>query len=394
MTNVLMPAALAIALFWFSLMVVFYTFLGYPLLIACLGRLRRSHHVPPALVDLPAVTVILAAHNEETRITARLQNLLASDYPTAKLNIIVVSDGSTDTTADKVKSLNNPRVQLITEPQRRGKAHALNLALAAARTELIVFTDVRQTFAPDAISQLVQHFSDPKIGAVSGELMIDPAASAVGGSVDFYWKLEKFIRHAESCWDSSVGCTGAIYAIRRELFQPLPADTILDDVVIPMQIAQQGYRVAFEPAARAFDPQTLEPVREQIRKRRTLAGNYQMLFRHPAWLLPWRHRLWWQLISHKYLRLAAPFFLGLLFISNALLFAIDPYHFLFYGQLLFYTLAIGGMTFPPRKIKLLALPAGFLFLNWQAAIAFWYYLRNPNSSAWKLASQPTQTSHD
>jgi cellulose synthase/poly-beta-1,6-N-acetylglucosamine synthase-like glycosyltransferase len=383
-----MPNNLVTVSFWASLAAVIYTFLGYPLLIYALSRLRPARPRRAAASFTPTVTVVLAAHNETPRIPGRLQNLLAADYPPDKLNVVIVSDGSTDDTVAQIEALRSSRVQCLVEPQRRGKAHALNLAVAAARAEIIVFADVRQTFAPDAVTQLANWFADPAIGAVSGELMIDPAASAVGGGVDVYWRLEKFIRHAESRWDSSVGCTGAIYAIRRGLFVPLAPDTILDDVVIPMRIAGAGFRVAFEPAARAYDPQTLEPGRERVRKRRTLAGNYQMLARQPGWLLPWRHRLCWQLLSHKYLRLAAPVFLALCFLCNALLLPASPYWFLFYGQAAFYLLALGGLVFHTGKSKLFSLPAGFVFLNWMSLAGLWHYLARHNESVWEVTGQP------
>lgn len=386
-----MPTDAVILVFWSSLALLFFTFLGYPIFIYCLSRFR-SEQPPPADSFTKTVTVVLSAHNEESRIIARLQNLLAADYPPEQFNLVVVSDGSTDETARQVRSLANPRVQLLIQSQRLGKAAALDRALAVAEGEIVVFADVRQTFAPDAIARLVRHFSLPQVGAVSGELMIDPAASSTGGGVDLYWRLEKFIRNAEGRWDSSIGCTGAIYAVRRELFQPLPPDTILDDVVIPMQVAQKGYRVGFDPEARAFDPQTLEPGREYVRKRRTLAGNYQMLFRHAGWLLPWRHRLWWQLIAHKYLRLAAPFFLMFLFLSNASLWAVEPYRFLFQGQCAFYALAICGFAFPSCKLHLFSAPAGFLFLNWMSLAGLWHYVSRRGQSAWEM-NRPGASTH-
>jgi cellulose synthase/poly-beta-1,6-N-acetylglucosamine synthase-like glycosyltransferase len=370
-------------IFWTSLALLFYTFLGYPLLMAALARLRPAQPQPKfPLERFPAATIVLAACNEQPRIAARIHNLLASDYPADKLNLIVVSDGSTDATVSEIEKLNSPRVRLIAEPQRRGKAHALNLALAAATSNIIIFTDVRQRFETETIARLAAHFADAKTGAVSGELMIESAASAVGGGVDFYWRLEKFLRHAESRWDSSIGCTGAVYAIRRELFAPLPADTILDDVVIPMRVAAKNFRVRFEPLARAYDPQTLEPHREQVRKRRTLAGNYQMLARQPAWLLPWRHRLWWQLISHKYLRLASPFLLAMMFAANAALARENLFRVLLLGQCAFYFLAAAGLVI--RRTKIFSVPAGFVFLNWMSLAGLWHYLTHRRESAWEL----------
>ena len=369
-------------IFWLTLALLFYTFAGYALLMSALAKLRdpqllTSHSQPPTL------TVILAAHNESARLIPRLENLLASDYPAEKFQIILADDGSTDDTAQQIKNFAHPRVHYLPASQRHGKAHALNRAAVAATTDLLVFADVRQRFAPNALTQLARHFGGLETGAVSGELLIETAASSTGSGVDFYWKLEKILRHAEARWDSAIGCTGAIYAIRRELFQPIPADTILDDVVIPMQLAVRGFRVGFEPAARAYDPQTLEPAREQIRKRRTLAGNYQMLVRHPAWLFPWRNRLWWQLVSHKYLRLAAPFLLELLLLTNFLLVGKTIFTLAFAGQIIFYTLAFVGLKFPEKKSRTLSLPAGFVFLNWQAVVALWHYLHNPSQTGWQ-----------
>jgi cellulose synthase/poly-beta-1,6-N-acetylglucosamine synthase-like glycosyltransferase len=363
---------------------LFYTFLGYPLLMFCLASKRRPPDAPADARPPFTITVVIAAHNEEAQILPRIENLLASRYPLDQLDILIVSDGSTDRTVQKIQSLGDPRVRVIDQPERRGKAHALNLALAETRAELVVFADARQRFDPGAIAALAGHFHRPETGAVSGELLIDPAGSTAGGGIDAYWRLEKFIRLSEARHDSTIGCTGAIYAIRRALYRPIRDDTILDDVVIPMQIALQGFRVGFEPAALAHDPQTLEPAREKIRKRRTLAGNYQMLFRHPAWLLPWHNRLWWQLFSHKYLRLAAPFLLLLLLGSNALLLHSFYYRLLFFGQCLFYGLAVCGGIFTVVKFPPFSLPAGFIFLNWMSLAGLWHYLRPNSRSGWEL----------
>ncbi len=374
-----------VAAFWCCLIGVFYTYLGYPALVFGLGRLamRRNRSNPG---DISSVTVVLIAHNEGQRITERLTNLLAARIPSGQLQIVVFSDGSTDNTVEQIHTLNEPRVQLITRSVRTGKADGLNAALAAARHDVIVFADARQQFDPETIPRLVAHFQDSRIGAVSGELVIDAPASAVGGGVDAYWRFEKILRNAEARWDSCIGCTGAVYAIRRKLFRPLPPDTILDDVVIPMQIAMQGFRVSFEPAAIACDPQPPEPEREKIRKRRTLAGNYQMLFRYPGWLLPWRNRLWWQLLSHKYLRLAAPWLLLLLFIANAALIESPTYRWLFLGQCTFYVLGVIGIACRDLKFSLLSVPAGFVFLNVMAMNSLWHYLRPPAQPGWDSAS--------
>jgi cellulose synthase/poly-beta-1,6-N-acetylglucosamine synthase-like glycosyltransferase len=380
-----MTELLVLIIFWLSLGTVVYIYVGYPVLVFGLGQLFPRRRVQQLESQPPAVTVVLAAYNEGPRISARLENLLASDYPKDKLDIIVVSDGSSDATVERARALGKSRIRVLDEPQRSGKAHCLNVAIAAATGELIIFADTRQRFAPDTIAKLVKRFNDPQVGAVSGALVIESAATSVGGGVDAYWKFERFLRFAESQWCSSIGCTGAVYAIRRCLFQSLPSDTILDDVVIPMQIAIQGYRVTFEPSALAYDPQPLEPQREAIRKPRTLAGNYQMLFRYPIWLLPWSNRLWWQLVSHKYLRLVAPVFLLGLFAANAFLLDLLAYRVTFLAQCLFYLLAACGMLLPSVKRWIFSIPVGFVFLNWMAVSGLWYYLREPALSSWETA---------
>lgn len=363
-------------IFWTSLALLAYTYPGYPALMALLARIRgrqveKTSPPPPVLVS-----VVFVAFNEEQRLAPRLQNLLASDWPAEKLEVIVVSDGSTDATVARVKEFSDARVRVVERAARAGKSAGVNLGVAAARGEIVVFCDARQRFAPETIRELAGNFTDPEVGAASGELFIDPSASSVGGGVDAYWKLEKFIRAAESRWHSCIGCTGAVYAIRRALFEPLPDDTLLDDVVVPMRITARGHRVLYDTAAPAYDPQPLEPARERRRKQRTLAGNFQMLFRYPGWLLPWTHGRWWQLISHKYLRLAAPLFLAALLAANFFLRGEGAFYAVcWWGQCAFYALAVLGMMFPRARTPLLSLPAGFVFLHFMVVGGFWNYVR-------------------
>lgn len=371
------------AAFWIAAILLFYTFAGYPLLMALLAKAspRASRRGADAW---PTITVMVVAHNEARRIVGRIENLLASDYPPEKLGILVVSDGSTDDTVALVEGMANPRVRVIAAAARSGKAAGLNTGLAACSSEVVVFADARQTFAPDAIRRLASWFSDPAFGAVSGELEIASAQSATGEGVGAYWKLEKRLRRWESVTDSCIGCTGAIYAIRRTLFQPIPKDTTLDDVVIPMQVVLAGYRVGHDPDARAYDPQALEPANESHRKSRTLAGNFQMLFRHPGWLLPWRNRLWLRLIAHKYLRLAAPLLLLILLAASALLRSETFYLAALLLQVGFYLLAAIGMA-THLRIKLFSIPAGFVFLNATVVRAFVKYLFGNEQDRWKVA---------
>lgn len=351
-------------LFWSSLTALAYTFLGYPLLIGALAKVapRPLKKSPPS--HPPAVTVILVAFNEEARILPRIENLLAADYPASQLEVLVVTDGSTDDTVARLRALADPRVRVLVREQRSGKSACLNAAVPAARGEIVVLCDARQRFAPHTIPELVANFSDPALGAVSGSLEIDPAATGVGGGVDLYWRLEKFIRASEGRFSSTIGATGAVYAIRRELFQPIPDDTLLDDVVIPMQIAvNHRKRVSFDPTAPAYDPQTTDPAKEKRRKLRTLAGNFQMLAHHPGWLLPWRTGLWWQLLSHKYSRIVAPVFMVTMLTGNAALVAEPFYRLVLVAHVAFYALALVGLMLPALKWQPFSVPAGFVFLN-------------------------------
>ena len=371
---------------------LFYTFAGYALHIGILARLKprvaSQHSFSDG--DLPEITVVLVAHNEAGRIEGRVANLLASDYPAERLRVRLVSDGSTDDTVARVPA--GPRVEVIARPTRTGKPSCLNAGVCAATSEIVVFADARQRFEPDTIRKLAVKFADPSVGAVSGALQIAPSGSNTGTAVDAYWQLEKWIRSSEAQFDSSIGCTGAVYAIRRALFQPIPADTILDDVIIPMQIALAGFRVLFEKSALAWDPQCLEPELEQSRKKRTLAGNFQMLFRYPGWLLPWKNRLWWQLLAHKYLRLAGPALLAVALISNGLLLSSGFCRVLFAAQCACYALAASS-RFAPRS-RLAAIPAGFVFLNVMTLRALWHYLFVKDPARWGAVTPKTEQRSD
>lgn len=363
-------------LFWLSAGLIGFAYAGYPVLCFLLGRLHpRSRHLPPS-PSRPRASFLLVVHNEQQRIEARLRNLLESQSAPDD-EILIICDGCRDETAARARALNDPRIR-VEEVPRGGKARGLNHGARLASREIIVFCDARQSFAPGATDRLLHHFADPRTGAVSGNLEIEPSTAGAGRGVDVYWRLEKFVRRWESAFDSAIGCTGAIYAIRRKLFEHLPVDTLLDDVVIPMRIANRGFRILFEPEAVALEPQRLDPAKERRRKPRTLAGNYQMLFRYPGWLLPWRCRLWWQLFCHRYLRLmGAPLLLTTL-TSSALLARTLPFHravFAAEGVLLF--LAALGLIFPRISSRLVTIPAAFLFLQWTSVMALLFYLRMP-----------------
>jgi biofilm PGA synthesis N-glycosyltransferase PgaC len=348
------------AVFWLSIGLIVYVYAGYPLLLAVWARIvtivSRRHAAddasPRAASALPPVTVIIAARNEARRLPSRIDNLLASDYPKDRLQIIVASDGSTDTTLDALEPY-APVVELIMLPPG-GKARALNAAVARARHPILVFADARQRFAPHTIRRLVRHFERLSVGAVSGELVLDcergGSASTVAGGVGVYWKYEKWLRRREAVVGSTLGVTGAVYAMRRVLWEPLPPDTILDDVLGPMRIVLRRYRVLFDDTALAFDEASRDVVAETQRKVRTLAGNFQLLAQEPRLLVPGLNPVWLQFMSHKVGRLAVPYALVTLLASNLWL---APGSWLYAAalaaQLAFYGLAGYGAVLDRRR---------------------------------------------
>jgi cellulose synthase/poly-beta-1,6-N-acetylglucosamine synthase-like glycosyltransferase len=301
-------------LFWISIAAVFYTYIGYPALIALLARLRNLKSIKAPIT--PRVSVVVACHNEEDCIEARINNLLESDYPQDLLEIMVVSDGSTDRTVKIASSLASRGVRVIVCPYQQGKAVALNAGVAQATGEIIIFADARQSFEPGAIKELAANFADPTTGAVSGKyILAETDGSTVRDGVGLYWKYEEWIRRNEARFNSVVGATGAIYAIRRRLFEPLPPGTILDDVYTPVQIALAGHRVILDEKARAYDRAPVTTAREFSRKVRTLTGNYQLCQLMPRVLLP-TSRLAFQFYSHKLMRLVAPILMLLILATN------------------------------------------------------------------------------
>ena len=356
-------------LFWLASAFVVYVYVGYPVMLAIAVRLRRRLSGPPRHRPLhqpgaggqsqPAVSVVIAARDEAPRLPCRIQNLLESDYPQERLEIIVASDGSTDNTAEVIAPFSG-RVRLLQLPPA-GKASALNAAVAQARHPIVVFADARQRFAPDAIRRLVAHFRDPQVGAVSGELVLDceprlgraaaasTAESTVADGVGAYWRYEKWLRRHEAAVDSTVGVTGAIYAMRRWLWQPLPLNTLLDDVLTPMRLVLRGYRVIFEAGALAFDGVSKDTAGEMQRKVRTLAGNFQLLAREPRLLVPGVNPMWLQFVSHKIGRLLVPYALiAVLMASVALAPRSMFYAAALVAQLLFYGLAAYGALLERR----------------------------------------------
>jgi cellulose synthase/poly-beta-1,6-N-acetylglucosamine synthase-like glycosyltransferase len=362
-------------LFWLCLILISYTYFGYAIYLWLHVRLRRKPTFQSPIT--PSVSIVIAARNEEARLPAKLENLRLLDYPPEQIQIIVASDGSTDRTASILREQANQIFSVILN-ESKGKANALNEAVKLATGEILVFLDVRQTVDANAVSELAACFADPEIGAASGELLLEtapglPSADALG----IYWKIEKAVRKLESASGSVVGVTGAIYAIRRELYTEIPQETLLDDVFVPMNVARMGKRVIFQPLAIARDQLFNEKGREFSRKVRTLTGNYQLL-RLAPWLLSPANPLLFRFVSHKLLRLLVPLLLILMLVASAM--SIGPFFkAVFWLQTLFYILATLGTLSPStRRFKPVAIANTFVMLNAAAALAFYNFVTGRN----------------
>jgi biofilm PGA synthesis N-glycosyltransferase PgaC len=377
--------------FWLAALGVAYAYAGYPAILWVLSRLRPASAVAKAPIQ-PDVSLVIVARNEEARIRAKLADCLSQDYPTDRLEILVVSDGSTDATESIVAAHSDRGVRLVVVPEARGKPNALNEAVARAGGEVLVLCDARQRLAPTAVRELVANLADPEVGAVSGELHIRPpdqpgASEGVGA----YWRYEKVLRKLESRTGSVVGVTGAIYATRRELFPRLDPSTILDDVAVPMWIALTGKRVVFEPRAQAFDESPGSAEKEYRRKVRTLAGNFQLVALQPTLLNPWRNPLFLRFVSHKLARLAVPWCMLVTLLASGALAASGSamYAAAFAAQLGFYGASALGLVAERWGVRhpLLSIPSGLLVLNVAAGAALFAFLFGTQKVTWK-SSEP------
>ena len=258
---------------------------------------------------VPSVTLIIPAHCEEEYIEKKIRSVLALDYPADRLDVIVVSDGSTDRTVEIAGRFAGERLRVVALSSRGGKPLAMNHGLAEARGEVVAFTDASGLLEKESLRALMRNFFDEEAGCVSG-VLLPPEDSGVGRSMGLYRRYENFLRRCESRVHSSLGATGALFAVRRELLQPLAPDTILDDLAIPLKVIRQGRRIVMEPAAVCVEQEETESGREFVRKVRTLAGNYQAFLREPRLLVPFAGPVWFMALSHKILRLFSPFLIA------------------------------------------------------------------------------------
>jgi cellulose synthase/poly-beta-1,6-N-acetylglucosamine synthase-like glycosyltransferase len=359
-----------------SLALIAYAYAGYPILCALRAILRRR---PVERRPIrPRVSILIATWREAKTISKKLESLAAQSYPPDLLEVLLVCDGSDDGTPAAARAAGaqylDGRLRVIELPQRRGKPGALNAAAAAATGEVFVLTDARQPLSPNAVQVLVEDLGDPTVGAVGGALEL--GGSAPAGA---YWKYEALIRTLEGRAGSTVGVSGALYAIHRALFTQLPDETILDDVLVPMRVRLAGKRVAFEPEAKAYDI-AAESRREFARKVRTLSGNFQLLLLLPSLLLPWRNPSWFDFLSHKLCRLLVPYAMVAALVSSAFLPA--PYSTILVGaQLAGYLLALlSGLGILRSRVA--GLCQTLVVLNAAAVVGLARFVRHGRRLPW------------
>lgn len=369
------------------LAVLAWTYAGYPAWLKLLAR-RRPRPTATSRWQ-PHVTVCMAVHNGMAHLDAKIDGLLAHDYPADRLDLVVVSDGSTDGTGARLRERAGPRLVAVDLPTRRGKTACLADAIPRAAGEVLLFTDVRQRLAPGSVQALCDALASGELAAVSGLLRLE-GADGYAQAVDAYWKYETAIRRAEAATGSVVGVSGALYAVRKRDMPLPPEGLVLDDVWVPMRIAADGGRIGLEPAAVAFDRASPSAAVESARKRRTLSGNWQLLARWPAIAIPGRHPLAWRFVHHKLLRLLAPLFLAGAFIANLALLGqgLLPTA-LFAAQCAAYLTALAGLQWPSLRALLpVKLASAFLEMNAYAVMGFIDFLRSRDAHLWAAAPSP------
>jgi biofilm PGA synthesis N-glycosyltransferase PgaC len=361
-------------LFWVGAAVVFVSYVGYGAWVAGLARIRPRRSLARYRADdaLPRVTCVMAAANEAARIEGKLEALVQQDYPTDKLAIIVVSDASTDGTDERVadRAARDSRIRLLRAPERRGKPTALNLARPEIVTEIAVFMDVRQGLTKRTIRELVAHLEDPEVGVVSGDLRV---------AGDAYWTYEGYVRKCESRSGSMVQVTGSLYAIRTRDIPVIPADTILDDVYVPLRVAMTGRRIVMAEEAGSLDVVTRSVGSEFIRKVRTLAGLIQICHSVPGCLRPGTNPVWGRFVIHKLSRLACPY--GLFLVAAGSWMADG----LMYRAALVAMLAVGALALARKlgvRSRLTSLSQALVALNVAALSALPAYYFGWASVTW------------
>ncbi len=388
-------------LFWFSFFIVFYSYFGYGVLIYFLVKLKRvlsKNKKRPLQTDFePEVSLVISAYNEAGFIEKKIQNSLDLDYPVEKLKLIIITDGSNDQTPEIIRKYG--QIQLLHQPERRGKVAAMNRAMQFVHTPYVIFCDANTLLNKACIRETVKHYADPKVGGVAGEKKIisrekDKAAGAGEG---FYWKYESFLKKLDSEFYSVVGAAGELFSVKSDLFHQAAENTIIEDFVQSLQICMEGYVIRYEPKAYAIETASASMKEEQKRKIRISAGAFQAMvilkglfnvFKYPI--------LSFQFISHRILRWTlCPVCLFLFFVSNMAIIYQEAgilYHSIFFLQLIFYVLAWTGWIFASNntRIKAFYVPYYFMFMNLSVFMGFYRFLRKRQTAVWEKAARHSE----
>lgn len=385
---------LAGLLFWILAFLVFYTYAGYGLLIWLLVKLRPPRPESPMPTRLPTVTMVVPAYNERDYLPQKLQNCLDQDYPAELMTLLFVVEGSTDGSAEYLATRQAalPQLQVQSGTERLGKIMAINRAMPLVSTDLTIFTDANTQLNIEAVSRIVRRFSPADVGAVTGEKRISVAGkeSAAGSGEGLYWRYESFLKKMDALLHTIVGAAGELFAIRTALYEPVEADTLLDDFIISLRIAERGYRVDYAPDAYALERPSQSVGEETKRKVRIAAGGFQAIRRLRPLFNVFRYGwLSFQYVSHRVLRWAVtPFCLPLLLLLNLLLVTQPNAGFwwlMLLGQVLFYAVAAVGYQLENRQTrwKLTFVPFYFVFMNGCVLAGFLRYKRGNLSGVWE-----------
>jgi len=385
--------------FWISLFIIIYTFIGYGLILYILvifRRLFKGKRQIPALNsgNFPSCTLVIAAYNEEHFILEKIRNTLSLNYPEGKLEILFITDGSTDKTPEILNQY--PEIKLMHQPERKGKVAALHRAVEQVKTEIIIFTDANTLLNKDALMNIAVHYADRKVGAVAGEKRIHSEERADAGAAGegFYWKYESRLKKWDSELFSVIGAAGELFSVRTELYQAVPEDTILDDFMISMLIALKGYRIIYEPNAYAVENASANITEELKRKIRIAAGGIQSILRLKPLLNVFNYGiLSFQYISHRVLRWTITPFLLILVLFLNIFISLESeqliYNLLLAAQSIFYMLAFIGMVFEKTELrfKLFFIPYYFCVMNFAILAGLKRYMGSQQSAIWEKAER-------
>jgi poly-beta-1,6-N-acetyl-D-glucosamine synthase len=386
--------SICIYIFWISLGLLFYIYVGYGLLAGILGLFRPKRKFDIKLAAVIPVTVIIPAYNEKNILGEKIRNTIRALENFENSQVILITDGSSDGSAEL--KFPDKRIVHLHSPDRLGKSAAINKAMENASGEIIIVTDANAMVNLEAFEKLVARFSSEKTGAVSGEKKVSPGTGSAGNE-GLYWKYESFLKRQSANMYSLTGAAGELLAFRKSLFKPLPVDAILDDLQLSLDIVRQGKIIDYEPKAFALEPPSLSIRDEFARKVRISAGVFQTLKRNGFVFNPFKHSIFvFQFISHRVFRWTLTIVcLILLFVSDLLLVdgnQFDPlsvtFNFCFAVQLFFYFQVVLGLVF--RNIKLPGLffiPFYFIMMNAAVAVGFFRYLGNRESVMWKKAAR-------